>query len=280
MHCFHRRSKRTGHVVYYDRLDLATMSRILDRKNGLTASDLIRYYMFVTDYCYSALEPEGIDPGGRQVTVYDLSRLTLASLVGSATEPVKQIIRLYAVHYPERVDKVFLVNAPYFFTGVWASVKMFLDPAVVSKISISTNSRTELFDYVGQENVPQAYGGTDPTPLGEAEEELQFRAWVLKSRRDAAAARAAADGSGDGSSGGSSGTEGGVAAARSAAAVTVAVPAAAAEESPGKKPGRAATAKATRGQKALRALLAVRIPMQATALMALLALWVYAFFQF
>ena len=64
----------------------------------------LRYYIFHTDYCYEELEPSY--PGGRQVTVYDLSRFTLASLLGSATEPVKQIIRLFAVHYPERVDKV------------------------------------------------------------------------------------------------------------------------------------------------------------------------------
>ena len=290
-HCFHNRAK-SGHVVYYDRLDLATMSRILDRPNSLSATDLIRYYLFVTDYCYQELEPD--DPGGRQVTVYDLSRITLSSLVGSATEPVKQIIRLYAVHYPERVDKVFLVNAPYFFTGLWASIKMFLDPAVVSRISISSNGRAELFDYIGQENVPSVYGGTDPVPLGESEEELKFRARVLRNRRNAADARAAAHSNGedDLSSGAVEGTTSGAASPASGELVVpaeerapgpeAAAAASAAEADPIKKPvkGDAKNIKATRVQKALRALIAVRIPMQATALMALLALWVIAFFHF
>ena len=102
--------------------------------------------------------------------------------MGSATEPVKQIIRHFACHYPERVNKVFLINAPYFFTGLWASVKLFLDPAVVSKISISSSGRRELLDYVGAEKVPLAYGGSDPTPLGEAPEELALLEWVRRSR--------------------------------------------------------------------------------------------------
>jgi len=284
-HCFHIRAK-SGHVVYYDRLDLATMSRILDRPNSLSATDLIRYYLFVTDYCYQELEPD--DPGGRQVTVYDLSRITLSSLVGSATEPVKQIIRLYAVHYPERVDKVFLVNAPYFFTGIWASIKMFLDPAVVSRISISTNGRAELFDYIGQENVPSAYGGTDPVPLGESEEELKFRAHVLRNRRDAADERAAAAAQSSGEVCDSA-AEGDTSRAASRVAGDLVVPAETvaptpvlpAEGDPSTKPLKGeASVKATRVRRALRALIAVRIPMQATALMALLALWTIAFFQF
>jgi len=191
LHVFHNRARTTGSVVYYDRLDFTTMSRMVDEYG---APDLIRYYLFTTDYCYHALAPE--DPGGRQVTVYDLSRMTLLSLMGSAAEPVKQIIKLYAVHYPERVDKIFLVNAPYFFTGVWNSIKPFLDPAVVSRISISTNGRRELLDYIGADRVPIAYGGTDPTPLGEAPEELSIRHHILQNRANlekAAAAAAACD---------------------------------------------------------------------------------------
>ena len=50
-----------------------------------SALGLIRYYLFVTDYCYHELEP--LDPGGREVTVYDLSRLGLGASWGAPRSP-------------------------------------------------------------------------------------------------------------------------------------------------------------------------------------------------
>ena len=182
-HCFHRRAKN-GSIVYYDRLDFRYMSGVCDGVAGpkLTPDELIRYYMFTTDFVYAHLSKE--DPGGNLTTVYDLSRFTLSSLLGSATDPIKRIIRLYSVHYPERQAKVFLINAPHFFSGLWSSIRPFLDPAVVDSISISSRGRaTELLDYIGAENVPVEYGGTDTCPLGEAPEELQLRDWVVGNRQ-------------------------------------------------------------------------------------------------
>mmetsp|Transcript_65426 Transcript_65426/g.131594 ORF Transcript_65426/g.131594 Transcript_65426/m.131594 type:complete len:646 (+) Transcript_65426:143-2080(+) len=180
LHCFHRRAKPdsvTGrrHVVFYDRLDLKFLSKMVDAFGGDLA---VKYYLFLTDYCYHELEPD--DPGGQQVTVYDLSKLTLGSLFGSCVEPCKQIIRHYALHYPERAKKVFLINAPYFFTGIWTSMKPFLDQRVLDSISVSSQGRRDLLAYIGAENVPLCYGGTDACPMGEAPEELMLKAWVAK----------------------------------------------------------------------------------------------------
>ena len=158
------------------------MSAVVDGVAGprLSADELIRYYMMTTDFVYAELAPE--DPGGTLVTVYDLSRFTLSSLLGSSVPAIKKIIRLYSIHYPERQAKVFLINAPSFFSGLWSSIRPFLDPAVVSSISISTRNRAELLEYVGSENVPLEYGGTDTTPLGEAPEEKRWRAWIARNR--------------------------------------------------------------------------------------------------
>lgn len=209
-HIFYGRAKN-GHPVYYDRLDFNHMSKMVDT---FGAEDLIRYYIFHNDFAYQELEPE--DPGGRLVTIYDLSHFTLSSLLGSATEPVREIIRIYAAHYPERVDKVFLVNAPYFFTGIWASLRPFLDPRVVDLIHISTHGRKELLDHVGAENVPIEYGGTNPTPLSESPDEELLRRRIARNRaanaeakrRAEAAASEAASGGGQSLRGGANGGSG------------------------------------------------------------------------
>ena len=153
----------------------------LDSTSLSNASTLSEDYMFHTDFVYDTLIKE--DPGGKLITVYDLSRLSLSSLLGSATGPIRSILRFYSQHYPERQDKIFVINAPFFFPRVWASLRPFLDPAVVNSISISSQSRTELLDHIGAENVPLEYGGTDKTPLGESKEEKALIARVVSNRK-------------------------------------------------------------------------------------------------
>ena len=39
-------------------------------------------------------------------------------------------------YYPEMLGSMFIINCPFFFTGLWAMVKGFVDPATRSKIKI------------------------------------------------------------------------------------------------------------------------------------------------
>ena len=81
-------------------------------------------------------------------------------------------------HYPERGERIFLLNAPVFFSTIWRLIKPILDPRTVAKMSISSKDRSDLLNYLGPEHVPAIYGGSDPIPFGEAPEETQFRAYV------------------------------------------------------------------------------------------------------
>ena len=137
------------------------------------------YYYFIFEYAYKYLEPA--DPGGRCVNVYDLSKLTLSALIGKGGDFGKRMMKGCNLHYPERADKVFILNAPRFFAYLWGIVSVFVDPRTQAKINISSSSSMPaMLDYVGAENVPKCYGGTDECDLGEAPEELQFRDFVRR----------------------------------------------------------------------------------------------------
>ena len=152
------------------------------------------YYYFIFEYAYKYLEPA--DPGGRCVNVYDLSKLTLSALIGKGgdfgkrmmkgcnlhyPERADRMMKGCNLHYPERADKVFILNAPRFFAYLWGIVSVFVDPRTQAKINISSSSSMPaMLDYVGAENVPKCYGGTDECDLGEAPEELQFRDFVRR----------------------------------------------------------------------------------------------------
>ncbi|KAL4778383.1 CRAL-TRIO domain-containing protein [Aspergillus varians] len=64
-------------------------------------------------------------------------------------------------YYPERLGKMYLINAPWGFSTVFSVVKGFLDPVTVEKIHVlGSGYQTELLKQVPAENLPKAYGGT------------------------------------------------------------------------------------------------------------------------
>ncbi|KAL6171619.1 hypothetical protein ACJQWK_02629 [Exserohilum turcicum] len=68
---------------------------------------------------------------------------------------------LATAHYPETLDRIFIVGAPSFFPTVWGWVKRWFDPITVSKIFIlsPSNVYSTLSQYIDHENIPKKYGG-------------------------------------------------------------------------------------------------------------------------
>ena len=63
-------------------------------------------------------------------------------------------------HYPERLGKMYIINAPWGFSSAWSVVKKFLDPVTINKIHILGSSyKSELLGQVPAENLPKVLGG-------------------------------------------------------------------------------------------------------------------------
>ena len=63
-------------------------------------------------------------------------------------------------YYPERLGKLYIINAPWGFAGVFSVVKRFLDPVTVAKIHVLGGSyQKELLTQVPEENLPKEFGG-------------------------------------------------------------------------------------------------------------------------
>jgi hypothetical protein len=64
-------------------------------------------------------------------------------------------------YYPERLGKLYVINAPWGFSTVFAVVKRFLDPVTVAKIHIlGSGYKSELLSQIPAENLPASLGGT------------------------------------------------------------------------------------------------------------------------
>ena len=99
-------------------------------------------------------------------TIMDLKGVGL----GKANQVYGYVQRASAVsqnYYPERLGRLYLINAPWGFSSVFAFVKRFLDPVTVAKIHILGGSyQKELLSQVPKENLPSEFGGDCKCPGG------------------------------------------------------------------------------------------------------------------
>lgn len=92
-------------------------------------------------------------------TIIDLKGVGITS-APSVYGYVKQASSISQNYYPERLGKLYIINAPWGFSSVFSVVKGFLDPVTVQKIHVlGTSYQKELLDQVPAENLPENFGG-------------------------------------------------------------------------------------------------------------------------
>ncbi|MCJ1414467.1 hypothetical protein MMC32_000793 [Xylographa parallela] len=71
-------------------------------------------------------------------------------------------------HYPESVDKIFILGAPSFFPAVWGYINKWFEPNLTSKISVlaASEATAVLTKHIDVEDLPAAYGGAVPWEYG------------------------------------------------------------------------------------------------------------------
>lgn len=69
--------------------------------------------------------------------------------------------QLATAHYPETLDRIFIVGAPFFFGTVWGWIKRWFDPITVSKIFILNPGevKSTMESFIDIRNIPKKYGG-------------------------------------------------------------------------------------------------------------------------
>lgn len=68
---------------------------------------------------------------------------------------------LATAHYPETLDRIFIIGAPSFFPTVWGWIKRWFDPITTSKIFILSQHemKATLESFIDPANIPKKYGG-------------------------------------------------------------------------------------------------------------------------
>ena len=93
-------------------------------------------------------------------TIMDMKGVGL-SKANSVYSYIQRASAISQNYYPERLGKLYVINAPWGFSTVFSFIKGFLDPVTVQKIHILGSSyQTELLKQVPKENLPESLGGT------------------------------------------------------------------------------------------------------------------------
>jgi hypothetical protein len=147
--------------VYIEQLgniDLAAMYKITTAERML--SNLAVEYEKVGDPRLPACSRKAGNLLETCCTIMDLKGVGITK-VSSVYSYVKQASAISQNYYPERLGRLYLINAPWGFSGVFNIVKGWLDPVTVEKIHVLGGGyQKELLAQVPAENLPKLFGGT------------------------------------------------------------------------------------------------------------------------
>lgn len=94
--------------------------------------------------------------------IVDMAGLAMRHATPAVYAAIQKRVRLEEDNYPEVVRTVSLVNAPAFFTGIWAIVSVFLDEGTRNKISIHGSKFSAALEAKGIDvaSLPDVLGGS------------------------------------------------------------------------------------------------------------------------
>ena len=96
----------------------------------------------------------------KTVNIVDLSNVGLRKF-WNLRSVLQTASSMATAHYPETVERIFVVGAPYFFPTVWNLVTRWFDPATTKKIFVLSASEATktLTEFIAPENLPKRFGG-------------------------------------------------------------------------------------------------------------------------
>ncbi|KAJ5551179.1 Cellular retinaldehyde binding/alpha-tocopherol transport [Penicillium sp. DV-2018c] len=158
---YYHKTDKDGRPVYIEKLgkiDLNQMYKITTADRML--QNLVTEYEKLADPRLPACSRKAGKLLETCCTIMDLKGVGITS-VPSVYGYVKQASDISQNHYPERLGKLYLINAPWGFSSVFSAVKGFLDPVTVNKIHVlGSGYQKELLSQVPAENLPVEFGGT------------------------------------------------------------------------------------------------------------------------
>ncbi|KAK7527956.1 CRAL-TRIO domain-containing protein [Phyllosticta citriasiana] len=158
---YYHKTDKDGRPVYIEQLgkvDLTAMYKITTQDRML--QNLVVEYEKVADPRLPACSRKAGHLLETCCTIMDLKGVGLSN-ANSVLGYVQAASKISQNYYPERLGKLYVINAPWAFTGIFSIIKRFLDPVTVQKIHVLGGGyKDELLAQIPKENLPKQFGGS------------------------------------------------------------------------------------------------------------------------
>ncbi|EZF30821.1 hypothetical protein H109_07885 [Trichophyton interdigitale MR816] len=157
---FYHKTDKDGRPVYieqFGKIDLTAMYKVTTSDRML--KHLVCEYEKLADNRLPACARKSGHLLETCCTIMDMKGVGLGN-ASSVIGYVRQASAISQNYYPERLGKLYIINAPWGFSTVFAMVKGFLDPVTVKKIHVFGGGyESELLSQIPAENLPVQFGG-------------------------------------------------------------------------------------------------------------------------
>ena len=154
---YHAGRGKNGHACYYERPGDLELDELMSR--GINLDKMLRHWLFVTEYQWEVLLNG--DPLAKSIAIIDVHKVSLTDLAGDKLDFLKKTISYANQHYPERSHVIYIVNAPSYFTWIWALIRPFVHENTQKKVRILSKKHTfeGLKEHIDESQIPIYYGG-------------------------------------------------------------------------------------------------------------------------
>jgi hypothetical protein len=153
---------KCGRPIYWE-LTGEISSRFGEVLKNLTCEDLVIRHIRQQEMMVKRLEYASKKHNTlieKQVIVFNLANMSY-SVDTNAISVFRQTLAIDEAFYPERLQCLYMVNAPWFFTATWAMIRPWLDPITANKIRIlGSDFLEELRLEIADDQIPPQYGGS------------------------------------------------------------------------------------------------------------------------
>lgn len=164
---YYHKTDKDGRPVYIEQLgnvDLEQMRKITTDER--LVENLVVEYEKMVDPRLPACSRKAGCLLETSCTIIDLKGVGLGK-AGQVYGYLQRTSGICQDYYPERLGKMYIINAPWGFSSVFAIVKRLLDPVTVAKIHVlGSGYQKELLAQIPAENLPTEFGGKCECPGG------------------------------------------------------------------------------------------------------------------
>lgn len=191
--CYHGYSKASFVIEYSYPGQMDSKNLI---PNAEAMDDIMRHHFFMQEYITNCLYtckntwnklgklPPRLGPETSTscgvVVVLDLKGTGPHLLTSAVFTFLRRMIESSATHYPTLAKQCLIINAPFWASGVFATLKPFLPDSLPVEIVSEQGTMEALQRYIDDEQLPKEYGGTNPYALHQHPFELELHRFVTE----------------------------------------------------------------------------------------------------